>query len=260
VTAAALQSITISAAQSSISKGTTDQFSATGTFTDGTTQSLTNTATWSSSNTAAATITTGGLASGKAVGSSNIGASLSGISSNVIALTITAAALQSLTITSPGTSLPVGQTEQLTATGTFTDGSTQTMNSSVAWTSSNTATATIGTSGLLTAVAIGSTNASATNSGITSNLLAVAVISAIQHSVDVTWIASTSTVVGYNVYRGTQSGGPYTLVSTALVTGTAFTDLTVQAGQLYFYVVTSVDSSGTESVNSNEASAQVPTP
>ena len=85
-------------------------------------------------------------------------------------------------------------------------------------------------------------------------------ISAIQHSVDVTWIASTSTVVGYNVYRGTQSGGPYTLVSTALVTDTAFTDLTVQAGQLYFYVVTSVDSSGTESVNSNEASAQVPTP
>jgi hypothetical protein len=170
------------------------------------------------------------------------------------------AALQSLTVTAPNTSLLDGQTEQLTATGTFSDGSTQTMNSSVAWTSSNTGGATIGTSGLLTAIAAGSSNVNAASSGITSNLLALAVVTAIQHSVDVSWTASTSTVAGYNVYRGTQTGGPYTLVSSGLVTTTAFTDAAVQSGQLYFYVVTAVDGSGIESVNSGEASAQIPTP
>jgi hypothetical protein len=50
-------------------------------------------------------------------------------------------------------------------------------------------------------------------------------------SVGLTWTASTSAVSGYNVYRGNQTGGPYTMVSSSLVTGTAYTDATVQSGQ-----------------------------
>lgn len=81
------------------------------------------------------------------------------------------------------------------------------------------------------------------------------------HLVDLSWTASTSTVVGYNIYRGTVSGGPYAVkLNPSPVAGTTFTDTTVQAGQAYFYVVTAVDSSGTESVDSNQASATVPTP
>lgn len=80
------------------------------------------------------------------------------------------------------------------------------------------------------------------------------------HSVSLSWTASTSTVVGYNVYRGTVTSGPYTLVNSSLVTGTTYTDLAVASGQTYFYVVTAVNSSGTESVYSNQASAAVPTP
>jgi len=78
--------------------------------------------------------------------------------------------------------------------------------------------------------------------------------------VSLSWAASTSTVVGYNVYRGTQSGGPYAVLNSAADASTTYTDSTVQAGQTYYYVVTAVDGSGNESVNSNQAQAVVPTP
>ena len=81
-----------------------------------------------------------------------------------------------------------------------------------------------------------------------------------QHSVSLSWIASTSTVAGYNVYRGSQSGGPYVAVNSALDASTGYTDNSVQAGQTYYYVVTAVDNSGNESVYSNQAQAVIPTP
>jgi hypothetical protein len=80
------------------------------------------------------------------------------------------------------------------------------------------------------------------------------------HSVALNWTASTSTVAGYNVYRGSQSGGTYTKVNSSLITGTAFSDSTVQAGQTYYYVTTAVDSNNVESAYSNEVSAVIPTP
>ena len=56
------------------------------------------------------------------------------------------------------------------------------------------------------------------------------------------------------------SGGPYTLITSSPAAGPTFTDTTVQAGATYFYVVTAVDATGNESVNSNEVSATIPTP
>jgi hypothetical protein len=86
-------------------------------------------------------------------------------------------------------------------------------------------------------------------------------VTATAHSVTLNWTASTSTgVVGYNVYRATQSGGPYTKVNSASVTGTSFVDTNVVAGTTYYYVATAVNSSGMESANSSQASATVPTP
>ena len=81
---------------------------------------------------------------------------------------------------------------------------------------------------------------------------------AVAHSVTLTWIASTSTVSGYNVYRSTVSGGPYTKLNASPVAATTYVDSAVQAGSTYFYVVTSVDSSAVESADSTEVSATVP--
>ena len=80
------------------------------------------------------------------------------------------------------------------------------------------------------------------------------------HSVTVNWVASTSVVVGYNVYRTTQAGGPYTKLNSSPIGPTSYTDTTAQAGQTYFYVVTGVDANGVESGVSNQAQAVVPYP
>jgi hypothetical protein len=86
-------------------------------------------------------------------------------------------------------------------------------------------------------------------------------ISAPQHNVSLTWSASTSSnVVGYNIYRATVSGGPYTLINSALDTSTSDTDTTIQGGQTYYYVVTAVDSTGAESAYSNQTTAVIPYP
>ncbi len=81
-----------------------------------------------------------------------------------------------------------------------------------------------------------------------------------QHSVDLSWNASASAVVGYNVYRGSQSGGPYTQINSALNATTTYTDATVLGGQTYFYVVTAVDGNNVESTFSNQVQAVVPSP
>jgi hypothetical protein len=100
----------------------------------------------------------------------------------------------------------------------------------------------------------------ASNSPGNISLTGTGIQAAVSHSVTLSWTASTSTVVGYNIYRSTVPGGPYTLVTSSPVSATTYTDTTVQAGVTYYYVVTAVDASGNESVYSNEASASVPTP
>jgi hypothetical protein len=84
--------------------------------------------------------------------------------------------------------------------------------------------------------------------------------SAPQHSVSLSWTATPSTVVGYNIYRGAQSGGPYVKINSTPDTSTTYVDNTVVAGSTYYYVATAVDSSGQESAYSNQVQAQIPTP
>ena len=61
--------------------------------------------------------------------------------------------LASITVTPANQSLTVGGTQQFTATGKYSDGSTQNLTSQVTWASSNTAAATINATGLATAAA-----------------------------------------------------------------------------------------------------------
>jgi hypothetical protein len=79
-----------------------------------------------------------------------------------------------------------------------------------------------------------------------------------QHSVDLSWSASASTA-GYNLYRGNNRGGPYSKISAAL-NSSSYVDSSVQPGQAYYYVATTVDASGRESAYSNEAPAVIPSP
>ena len=83
--------------------------------------------------------------------------------------------------------------------------------------------------------------------------------SGIQHTVDLAWMASSSAVSGYNVYRGTVPGGPYAKVD-SMQPATSFADSTVQSGTSYYYVVTSVGTDAVESAYSTQVTAVVPSP
>ncbi len=78
------------------------------------------------------------------------------------------------------------------------------------------------------------------------------------HTVGLSWDASTSAVIGYNVYRGIQSGGPYQRLTSSPQPDTSYSDSTVSSGTTYYYVATAVDSSQAESAYSNQAQAVIP--
>jgi hypothetical protein len=82
---------------------------------------------------------------------------------------------------------------------------------------------------------------------------------ATQHTVDLTWTASTD-VVGYNIYRGTVSGGPYTMINSSLDSTTSYSDSTVVSGTTNYYVATAVNSESQESGYSNQVTAIIPNP
>ncbi|MFY9561026.1 MAG: choice-of-anchor D domain-containing protein [Terriglobales bacterium] len=81
------------------------------------------------------------------------------------------------------------------------------------------------------------------------------------HRVDLTWDPSQSLgVIGYNVYRGDQAGGPYSRINNSLDASTSYTDDAVSAGATYFYVVTAMDDNGLESGYSGHIKAKIPAP
>jgi len=95
-------------------------------------------------------------------------------------------------------------------------------------------------------------------SGSVSSSAGLTVTGEIAHSVVLSWTASNSPVSGYNAYRTSVSGGPYTLLNSRLISPTRYTDPTAQSGYFYCFVTTAVDSLGDESAYSDEAVSSVP--
>jgi regulation of enolase protein 1 (concanavalin A-like superfamily) len=75
--------------------------------------------------------------------------------------------LTSIAVTPTTATIAVGATQAYTATGTYSDGSTQNLTGQVTWTSSNPAVAAISSAGLATAQSTGTTTFSAALSGVT---------------------------------------------------------------------------------------------
>jgi Abnormal spindle-like microcephaly-assoc'd, ASPM-SPD-2-Hydin/Protein of unknown function (DUF1573) len=79
-----------------------------------------------------------------------------------------------------------------------------------------------------------------------------------QHSVALSWDASSGSVVGYYVYRSGKPSGPYARLNSSPTSTTNYSDSSVSGGQTYYYVVTAVNSSNIESTDSNVATATIP--
>ena len=144
---AVLSSIIVTPATPSVVAGNTFQFLATCNFTDGSSQPCAS-PTWTSTSTATATINTNGLATAVAAGSTTIRAALGAISGTTV-MTVTApgpppATLSSLSVTPSARTVNVGQSLTVTATGLYSDGSSQNISASpTVWTTSDATKATL---------------------------------------------------------------------------------------------------------------------
>jgi LruC domain-containing protein len=199
VSPADLKSITITPANTQIAKGLTQKFTATGFYTDNSTRDLTSSVTWgisaptsllipvssalmgNSTTNSIASISNAtnskGIALGQNTGSIDVTATLEKISGTA-KLTVGAAELVSLNITSSLGSKAKGLKEQFTAVGLYTDGSGQDLTSQVNWKSDSNSDSKddclvacisneLNEKGLVTAVEVGETKISATIGSVT---------------------------------------------------------------------------------------------
>lgn len=125
------------------------QYAATALFSDGSTKNVSSTATWTSSSSSVATINSSGLATRVGLGTTNIGASFSGVAATSEPLAVDQ--LNSITLNPATANIAVGASQSFLAIGNFTFAAGGSGNldvsSQVTWNSSNTAVATIDTSG-----------------------------------------------------------------------------------------------------------------
>ena len=160
VSAASIKSIQVSPSTASLAKGTSLQLSATATLTDGSSQDVTHSVTWSSSPSSICSVNANAIAAAALTGVCTATAT-SGSVTGSATLTVTAATLSGITITPPNPSVNSGGSLQLKATGTFSDGSTQDMTASLTYSSSKPLVALVTATGLLTGLAPGTSNITA---------------------------------------------------------------------------------------------------
>ena len=164
-----LISVQVTPASATAAQQTAAQFRAIGTFADGSTQDLTGSASWTSSPVSVATVSDAvgskGLASGVAPGTATITALFAG-QVGTASFSVTSATLTLITVTPSSPSIPLGNSQQFTATGNFSDGTTQNLTSQVTWTSSSVNVATVGGSGLANTAGAGTTTITASMNGV----------------------------------------------------------------------------------------------
>jgi len=176
--ASSVQSIAVTPANPTTVLGVPVTFVATAILSNGATLVVTGSASWVSSDATVTTVTAAGVATPVKAGSATITATYLG-KSGTNTLTVSPATLSSIAITPNPVSLAKGASQQLTATGTYSDTITRDLTSLVTWLSSASSVAAVsnanGSRGLLTAQVSGSTSVTAAFQGITSAADAVTV-------------------------------------------------------------------------------------
>lgn len=234
-TPAKMSAVTVSSALTSIPQGLSTQLAASGNFTDGTTSVITNSVTWTSSNTAVATVNSRGLVTAVSTGTTTITARTTEGFINTLLITVTPATLTSIAVTPATSNIARGLTQQMVATGTYSDGTSAVISAStVTWTSSSSAIATISSSGVVMGVALGSTTINATVGSVSAST-PLAVSKTIQSIAVTTANSVTSLPIGIAVQltaTGTLSDGSTVNLSN-LVTWVANSNATVSSTGLF---------------------------
>ena len=202
VSAAMLQTISLTPLTASIATGQTQAFNANGLFSDGSQTDITNAVSWASSATNFATVDQAGLATGASAGASTISASSGAATPGTAALTVTPAVLTEVDIAPDAQYIPVGGQLQLSLTGSYSDGSTQDITANAIWSSSDPTLASVdpGT-GIVSGVANSNNNPVTITAtfGSISNTTTVYVTDAVPVSIQLT--PSTSSIASGTTQR-----------------------------------------------------------
>jgi surface antigen len=137
---------------------------------------------WSSSPSGIVTVSALGLATSSAVGAATITATVGSVH-GAAPLTVSPAALVTIDVSSTSSSFPLGTTQQLFATGHFTDGHTGDITNTVTWASASPQIVSITSKGVAAALAAGTATISASAPGVAASMLsgkAVLAVSAAQ--------------------------------------------------------------------------------
>jgi uncharacterized protein YjdB len=164
-----LTTINVTPVTPSVVVGNTQQMTATTLDQNG--APIAATVTWSSSNTAVGTIdVTTGMFTAVAVGTTTITATSGAVTGTTLVTVTPAPVLTTINVTPVTPSVVVGNTQQMTATTLDQNGAP--IAATVTWSSSNTAVGTIDvTTGMFTAVAVGTTTITATSGAVTGTTL-----------------------------------------------------------------------------------------
>ena len=160
-----LRSITLSPQSLVLTPAHSTQLKAVGTYSDASTQDLSGMVTWGASPSGIVALNSSGLATAKALGGAAITAVLNAVS-GTDTVAVVAPTLNSISITPSGASIPLGENQQLFATGTYNDGSKRDLTSSVQWASSDPTILSLSGLGMATADSLGSVTVTATSGTI----------------------------------------------------------------------------------------------
>lgn len=164
VTSASLRSISLQPSTASIPRGTTQKFTAIGSYSDNSTRDISALADWNIASGSVATVASGGMVTASGTGSTTITAALDGVSASA-SVSVAPPELMFITVTPGISTLALGISRQFTATGTYTDGSTQDLTVTATWSATPGSVATITSQGIANATALGDTTITASAGG-----------------------------------------------------------------------------------------------
>jgi len=142
--------------------------------------------------------------------------------------------LTTITVDPVTPTVQAGSTLQMTATGTYDDGSTKTLTKNIFWSTSDSTVATVSTTGLLAGVSVGTTTITANSaniSGTTTATISVAGLTSIKIT-PATSSLSPNTQTQFSAIGTLQSGGTVDLTTSAQWTSSNTAVATVISGQV----------------------------
>ena len=155
VTNASVNQIDLSATASTLAAGTKAQLTAVASYSDGSSQNITPLVSWSSSDSDVATVSTSGEVTAVSPGTAVITGSFAGQIST-LTVTVTAATVSAIQISTPLTSLALGTNGQLKALATYSDDTLVDVTGQINWSSSAPALVSVDANGQIKALAVGS--------------------------------------------------------------------------------------------------------